>query len=59
MKRIKRIVLVLSSAVLLLGGTCAVNARDALVTGAMDFVSGATTDFMHTLLNQVLVPEES
>jgi len=59
MKRIKGIVLVLSSAVLPLGGTCAVNTRDALMAGAMDFVSGATTDFMQTMLNQVLVLEES
>ena len=37
-------------------GTCVTNARDAVIGGAMDFVSGTTADVLGQLLTQALPP---
>jgi hypothetical protein len=37
-----------------MGSTCAMDMRDAIVSGAMDFVTGATTDFLSTILSGAL-----
>jgi hypothetical protein len=48
--------LVLSLGLIPFTGTCVTNARDAVIGGAMDFVSGTTADVLGQLLTQALPP---
>jgi len=46
----KWLALVLLGGAALLGSSCVTNLRDAIVGGALDFVSGSTSSFLSTLL---------
>lgn len=46
----KWLVLVMLCSTTLLGSSCATNIRDAIVGGALDFVSGSTTSLLSSLL---------
>ncbi|MBI4719336.1 MAG: hypothetical protein HY763_16190 [Planctomycetes bacterium] len=52
MKRtvVTRLLLALGAGGALIAGTCTVDLRDAVVTGAMDYVSGTTTEILSSLI---------
>jgi hypothetical protein len=47
----KWLVLVMLCGAAVLGSSCAVNLRDAVVSGALDFVSGSTSNLLSSLLS--------
>jgi hypothetical protein len=46
----KWLTLALLCSATLLGSSCVANIRDAILGGALDFVSGSTSDFLSSLL---------
>ncbi len=41
-----------------LAGTCAMDTRDAIIGGTMDFVSATTAEFLGQLVSQIFPPLE-
>ncbi len=50
MVRFGKWILLLAGASITFGVSCAMNMRDALLSGAMDYVSGTTSDALGSLL---------